>query len=451
MKKSKRNETPKGVTRRDFFRTSAAAAAGAAFVMPAIVPACATGPKGPSGKIHFGVIGTGRIAHSMDMPEIMAFDDVQIVAVCDVDSKRMEDARKKVDDHYAKKTGMPGATACAMVGDYRELVQRDDIDAVMICTPDHWHALPAVAAAEAGKDIFIEKPLSLTIKEGRIISDTVRKRKRVFLVGSQQRSDARFRRACELVRNGRIGELKQVKVGLPTDPAGRNEPVMDVPPNLNYDMWLGSTPLAPYTEKRVHPQRDYGRPGWLRIQAYGAGMITGWGSHHNDIAQWGMDTELTGPVAIEARAEFPKSGLWDVHGNFHIEYTYASGVKLICADNGENRQGVTFEGTDGWVHISRSAFETEPGTLKTSEIKPDEVHLYESANHKKNFLECVRSRKETVAPVEIAHRSNSICLLGAIAMNLGRKLRWDPAKEVFLGDEEANGMLARPMRKPWTF
>jgi len=373
---------------------------------------------------------------------------VQIIAVCDADSKRMADAKEQVESHYAKKTES-AYKGCAMHEDYRELIARPDIDAVMICTPDHWHALPAIDAAKASKDIFIQKPLTLTIHEGRVMSDTVHRHGRVLLVGSQQRSHSAFRQACELVRNGRIGRLHTVKVGLPGDPGCDEEPVMPIPENLNYNLWLGPTPDVPYTEKRVHPQKDYSRPGWLRIQAYGAGMITGWGSHHLDTAQWGMDTEYTGPVETEATAKFPEKGRWDVHGDYNIEYTYANGVKLICADNNTNRQGVSFEGDEGWIHVKRWSIEAEPASILTSEIGPDEVHLYKSDDHKKNLVECIKSRSLTVAPVEIGHRSNTVCLLGSIAMNLQRKLKWDPEKERFKNDDEANRMLSRPRRLPW--
>jgi predicted dehydrogenase len=271
----------------------------------------------------------------------------------------------------------------------------------------------------------------------------------VFQVGSQQRSESRFRQACELVRNGRIGKLRTVKVGFGTDPGTGPAPPMPIPEGLDYDMWLGQTPWAPYTEKRVHPQSGYGRPGWLRIAAYGAGMITGWGSHHNDIAQWGMGTEYTGPVEIEARAEFPKDGLWDVHGDFRIEYTYANGVKVICADNNKNKQGVLFEGSEGWVYVKRGQIDAEPKSLLNSAIGTDELHLYKSNNHKGNFFDCVKSRAETVAPVEVGHRSCSVCLLGEIAMRLGRRLKWDPQRERFVNDTEADRMLSRPMRSPW--
>jgi hypothetical protein len=279
--------------------------------------------------------------------------------------------------------------------------------------------------------------LSLTIEEGRILSDTVRRYGVIFQIGSQQRSDARFRFACELVRNKRIGELHTIKVGFGIDLFTTPHDPMPVPDWLDYDMWLGPAPWAAYTEKRVHPQVGYSRPGWLRIQDYGAGMITGWGSHHNDIAQWGMGTEYTGPVEIEGRAEYPQDGLWDVH------------VKVICTHNEENKQGVLFEGTRGWVYVRRGFIDAEPKSLLTSTISPNEINLYKSNNHKENFFECIKSRAETIAPVEIAHRSCSVCLLGDIAMKVGRKLQWDPQKERFTNDEQANRMLSKPMRGPW--
>jgi predicted dehydrogenase len=436
------------MNRRDFLKCTAAVT-GAGLAMPVIVPSSVFGKNAPSNRIIMGCIGTGRIARSDDIPNFLRFDEVQMVAVCDVDSKRTKDAIAQVDGHYAKTKGIKEYKGCDGYGDFRELIARKDIDAVMICTPDHWHAIPGIAAAKAGKDIFIQKPLSLTIAEGRALSDAVHRTGRVLLVGSQQRSDPNFRRACELVRNGRIGELKTVRVGLPGDPGCGEEPEMPVPPNLNYDIWLGSTPVKPYTEKRVHPQKDYSRPGWLRIQAYGAGMITGWGSHHLDTAQWGMGTEYTGPVTIEGKAQFPESGLWDVHGDFEITYTYSDGRKLICADNKKHEQGVRFEGTEGWIHVKRWTVRSEPASILESKIGPDEVHLYKSEDHKRNFVECVRSRALTVAPVEVGHRSNTVCLLGSIAMNLGRKLTWDPDNERFKDDDEANGMISRHMRAPW--
>jgi predicted dehydrogenase len=339
------------------------------------------------------------------------------------------------------------------------------IDAVAISTPDHWHSEPVVAAALAGKDVYVQKPLSMTLAEGRTVSDTLRAKARAFQIGSQQRSDSpwpQFRRACELVRNGRVGKLHTVQIGLPTDPAGGNPDPMPVPPNLNYQMWLGCTPEAPYTEDRVHPQKDFSRPGWLRIESYCLGMITGWGSHHVDIAHWGMDTELTGPIEAEAKAEFPKTGLWNVHGPYHIEMKYANGVTMIIDNKFPN--GVRFEGSDGWVFVSRGsarATASDPATgnskvfaasspqILNSEIRPNEIHLYKSTDHHLDWLQSIQTRKPCATTPEKAHRSTSACEIGWIAMKLGRKLRWDPVKEAFLNDEEANAMRSRPQRAPY--
>ena len=443
---SERTKKTNVVTRRQFLKGSAVAATG--FLVPTIVPASVFGADAPSNRITIGFVGVGRMGMG-DLQELLGHKEAQIVAVCDVDSNRAKNAQKTVEARYAKQSAGGTYKGCRTYGDYRELVTQDDIDAVCVVTPDHWHALPAIAAAKAGKDIFLQKPLTLTIREGRVLSDTVRRYNRVFQVGSQQRSDTRFRQACELVRNGRIGKLHTVKVGFGTDPGTGPEPPMPVPDNLDYEMWLGPAPWAAYTEKRVHPQKDYGRPGWLRIAAYGAGMITGWGAHHNDIAQWGMGTEYTGPVEIQGQTEYPKDGPWDVHGDFSIEYTYANGVKVICTDNKKNKQGILFEGDEGWVYVMRGKIDAQPKSLLTSTIGPDEIRLYKSNNHKSNWLECIKSRAETIAPVEIAHRSCTVCLLGEIAMRLGRKLKWDPDTEQFIGDETANRMLWRPMRSPW--
>ena len=434
------------VTRRQFLKGSAVAATG--FLVPTIVPASVFGAGAPSNRITIGFVGVGRMGMG-DLRELLGRKEAQIVAVCDVDANRVKSAQKTVEAHYSRQGSSGSYSGCRTYGDFRDLVAQADIDAVSIATPDHWHVLPAIAAAKAGKDIFLQKPLSLTIQEGRVLSDTVRRYGRVFQVGSQQRSDARWRQACELVRNGRIGKLHTVKVGFGTDPGTGPEQPMPVPDNLDYDFWLGPAPWAAYTEKRVHPKTGYDRPGWLRIAAYGAGMITGWGAHHNDIAQWGMGTEYTGPVEIQGQTEYPKDGLWDVHGDFSIEYTYANGVKVICNDNKKNKQGVLFEGTEGWVYVKRGQIDAQPKSLLTSTIGPDEIRLYKSNNHKANWLECIKSRAETIAPVEIGHRSCTVCLLGEIAMRLGRKLKWDPDTEQFVGDETANRMLWRPMRSPW--
>lgn len=441
----------------------AVAVAGAAAGFPAIVPASVFGQNAPSNRINVGAIGTGRISRVHDLPGIWKFDQARIVAACDLDSRRVGQAKELVNGYYSKRLDKPydGVTTYT---DFRELLANPDVDAVVISTPDHQHALPAMAAVAAGKDVYLQKPASLTIAEGRALSDAVHRSGRIFQIGSQQRSSPQWRYAAELVRNGRIGQLKTVLVGLPGDPSGPEEPEMPVPANLDYDAWLGSTPVVYYTENRVHPQNGYGRPGWLRCEQFGAGMITGWGAHHLDCAHWAMDTEYTGPIEISGTAQFPTSGLWNVHGPFRTEGVYANGVRMVVS--GEFPNGIRFEGTDGWIFVSRgneavtasdpqsrltdsqALAASDPGII-TSAIGPDEIHLEESADHHGNWLEAVRSRRQPIAPVEIAHRSCSACLLHHIAMKLPRTLHWDPARERFKNDDEANAMLSRPQRFPY--
>ena len=454
-----------GASRREFLKMASGGAAAAAAVagFPAIVPASVLGPYAPGNRINVGAIGVCRISRGHDLPGVWKFDSARVVAVCDLDAKRVEDGKRLVNDHYAKKTGQP-YSGVSGYGDYRELLANTDIDAVVISTPDHWHALITVAAVRAGKDVYLQKPASLTIAEGRALSDAVHRTGRIFQIGSQQRSSPQWRYAAELVRNGRIGRLQTVKIGLPGDPAGGATKEMPVPPGFNYDMWLGSTPAVYYTEDRVHPQAGYGRPGWLRCEQFGAGMITGWGAHHLDCAHWAMDTEYTGPVEVWGTAAFPKSGLWDVHGEFKTEALYASGVHMIVSREFPN--GIRFEGTEGWIFVSRGnetvtasdpqsrlkdeqALAASDPRIITSVIGADEVHLYESTDHHGNWLECVRTRRQPISPAEVAHRSCTACLLHHIAMKLNRRLTWDPGKERFVGDDQANAMLSRPQRAPY--
>jgi len=460
-----KKERGRNISRRDFVTLSAKGAAASAIAagFPAIVPSSIFGQKAPSNRINVGAIGNGRISRVHDLPSTWKFDSAQIMAVCDLDSKRVEDAKKLVNDYYGKKTGKAydGVTGYT---NYHELLANKDVDAVIISTPDHWHAIIAVDAVEAGKDVYLQKPASLTIAEGRALSNAVQRTGRILQVGSQQRSSVQFRYAAELVRNGRIGQLKTVQIGLPVDPSGDVEPEMPIPKNLNYDMWLGSTPNVYYTEKRVHPQNDFSRPGWLRCEQFGAGMITGWGAHHVDSAHWAMDTEYSGPVEVSGSAEFPTKGLWDVHGKFETEGIYANGVKMTISDDFPN--GTRFEGTQGWIFVSRgneSVTDSDPtAKLKdaqalaasdpkiiTSVIGPDEIHLYESTDHHGNWLDCIKSRQQPIAPVEVGHRACSTCLVHHMAMKLKRTLYWDPAKERFKNDDQANAMLSRPQRWPY--
>jgi hypothetical protein len=456
----------KKVSRRNFMETTVKGGIAAAMFVsgfPAIVPSSVFGSLAPSNRINVGAIGAGRISRIHDMPGVWKYDSVRIIAVCDLDSKRVEDGKKLVSDYYNQTTGKPyeGITGYA---NYHELLANKDVDGVMISTPDHWHSIIGIHAVEAGKDVYLQKPASLTIAEGRALSNAVQRSGRILQIGSQQRSSPQFRYAAELVRNGRIGQLKTVEVGLPGDPSGDEEPGMPVPKNLNYEMWLGSTPNVYYTEKRVHPQIDYSRPGWLRCEQFGAGMITGWGAHHVDSAHWAMDTEYTGPIEVSGWAEFPKKGLWDVHGKFQTEGIYASGVRMVIS--GDFPNGIKFTGTNGWVFVSRGneamtssdpvaklkdaqALSASDPKIITSVIGPDEIHLYESKDQHGNWLDCMRSRQQPIAPVEVGHRSCSACLIHHMAMKSKRKLYWDPAKERFKNDDEANSMLSRPQRWPY--
>ncbi len=397
------------------------------------------------------------------MPGVLEFDTVRIVAAADLDMKRLGEAKTFIEEYYQNKLGRKEVDV-KLFGDYREMLAKADLDAVIISTPDHWHAQPAIEAALAGKDIYLQKPTSLTIAEGRQLSDTVHRTGVIFQIGSQQRSSDQFRYACELVRNGRIGKLRTIQIGLPGDPPGEQEPEMPVPKNLNYNMWLGSTPEVYYTEKRVHPQTNYDRPGWLRCEQFGAGMITGWGAHHLDIAHWGMGTEYSGPVTVEAKASFPSSGLWDVHGDFEVKAGYANGVTMYVS--GDRPNGIRFEGSHGWIFVTRGNYQataSDPVTFDanrkaldasdpkiiTSEIGENEIHLYKSDNHYRNWIDCIRTRRQPIAPVEVAHRSCSACLLSHIAMKIPKKLKWDPVREEFTNSDEANAMLKRAQRKPY--
>lgn len=466
-----KNDDSNKLTRRKFMKASAKGALATSFAItgfPTIVPASVLGKNAPSNKINIGQIGFGRIGMTHDLPETMKNDIARVIAVADLDSKRGQIGKEWIEKQYAEKYDKPNYVDVKVYDDYRELLLQKDIDAVIISTPDHWHAQPAMEAALAGKDIYMQKPTSLTIKEGRVMSDTIHRTGAVFQIGSQQRSIKpwpQFKRACELVRNGRIGELQRILVGLPGDPAGGNPQEMPVPSNLNYDMWLGSTPWVPYTLDRVHSQDNlHDRPGWLRCEQFGAGMITGWGAHHLDIAHWGMGTEYTGPIEIEATASFPTEGLWDVHGDFEVSAKYANGVTMLVS--GAYPNGIRFEGSDGWIFVARGnvgvtesdpvpgnkesdAFKASDPKILTSVIGPDEIHLYESEEHHKNWLDCIVSRQLTITPAEVAQRSNSACLLSHIAMKLPRKLYWDPVRERFKNDDEANAMLSRPQRYPY--
>jgi myo-inositol 2-dehydrogenase/D-chiro-inositol 1-dehydrogenase len=452
----------RAVSRRDFLHTTTIATA--AMAAPMIIPARLLGADAPSKKIRVGHIGCGRIALSHDMTGVASSGLAESVAVCDVDSKRVASGKSTIERLYRNQPAP--APAVDTYGDFRELLTRKDIDAVTISTPDHSHAEIALLAIKSGKDVYLQKPMTMTHEESVLLRDAVAKSGRIFQLGSQQRSwgpNEQFRKACELVRSGRVGQLKQVEIGLPTDPTAPDEPEQPVPANLNYDMWLGPTPQVYYTEQRVHSQTNIGsRPGWLRNDAYCLGMITGWGAHHFDTAHWGMNAELTGPSKVEGKGEFPTNKIWNVHGAYHVELLYPGNVRMTVSDKLPN--GVKFIGDEGWIFVSRdaqAATASDP-TSRPTPLKPLDasnqklldpagvtVQFQHSTSHHKNWLECVKSRQTPLSPAPVAYYANAACIVSWIAMKLGRPLNWDAKAGQFVNDAQANAMLSRPERGPY--
>ncbi len=433
-------------------RRTALKAAGA-FAAPLILPRGLRAFASGNDTIRIGAIGCGRMGRG-DLFSLLdrGLDPVlnaRVVAVCDPDLQRAEHAQRDVAKRYADK--LPegeSAPEVAVYADFRELLAREDIDAVTVSTPDFWHAGHGVAAAKAKKDIYIQKPLTLTINEGKALVKAVRANGVVLQVGSQQRSAKNFRHACELVRNGRIGKLQRVEAWLPPD-KGRAEPTpTPKPAHFDYDLWMGPTAERSYHELGVHPVKGYGRPGWLQRQGYTRGMICGWGSHMNDIAQWGHGGDAdSGLTEIEAKAHYPERGLFDVHTHYFARGKWADGVPLI--QRTDPQAGVTFTGSDGWLFVRRGGIAAGPKVILDEVIGEDETRLYRSDDHYRDFLECVRSRRDPICPVEVGHRSNTVCVITDISMILDRKLKWDPVSETFPGDDEANALLDFERRKGW--
>jgi len=426
----------KDITRRGFLRKVAGVSAGAV-AFPYIVPSSALGDAAdvaPSNRIVMGCIGMGSMG-AADMQGFLGKQEVQVVAVCDVDKTQRDKAKTVVDEKYKNQD-------CQAYLDFRDVIERKDIDALSIALPDHWHSIPAVMGAAAGKDIHAQKPLARTIREGRAICDAVRRYGIVWQTGSQQRSSEDFHRACELVRNGRIGKVTTVEVGLPTGSASDNKPVQQVPEGVDWDFWLGPAPWVPY--------RGILHWNWRWIMDYSGGQLTDWAGHHIDIAHWGLDLERTGPVEIEGRGIYPADGIYNVPMEYKFICKYANGIVMTVGDSKQISEGTKWYGEAGkWIYVNRGKLEANPPSVLKEVIGSDEIKLYESRDHRQNFLDCVKSRKETIAPAEVGHRSISVGLLGEIAMLTERKLRWDPEKEVFLDDEQAKRMLSRPMRGPW--
>jgi len=430
-------EIKQRIARRTFLR-KAIGVAGGAVVFPYIVPSSALGKAGSvsaSNRITLGCIGVGDHGTNVNLKNFLSNRDAQVVAVCDVDSSRLEKACHIVNEKY-------GNQNCAAYKDFREIIWRDDIDAVVISTPDHWHALMSVMAAKVGKDVFCEKP-TLTVQEGRVVSDTIKRYNRVYQTASENRSVDVYHRMCELVRNGRIGQLHTIHVELPSGPhrPGDAAPT-PVPEGLDFDMWLGPAPQAPYTKDKIHFH-------WRWILDYSGGQLTDWGAHLINIAQWANNTDLTCPVEVEGKGVFCKEGLYNTAKQYHIKYKYANGVKLIVTSG---TPSIRFDGTEGWIGNTgwREKLQASPQSVLDSVIGPNEIHLYTCrAGEQRNFLDCVKSRQECYYPAEIGHKTFTISHIGNISMLFGRKLKWDPEKEQFINDDEANRMLSRSMRSPW--
>lgn len=407
--------------------------------------------QGANERITVGMIGVGRQAVYANIKQFFEMKDVQIIAVCDVDSWRLDKAKTMVNETYAGIRDYDRYDVCTAYEDYRALLDRDDIDAVMNSTPDHWHVPISIDAIRKGKDVSCEKPLTLSIAEGRLLSDLATKNKRVFRTDSEFRSLQPFHRAVELVRNGRIGTIHTIRTGVPGSDIGCDpQPEMPVPKELNYGLWTGPAAMFPYTEKRVHPPKDYGRPGWMRVRNTCDGMICNWGTHLNDIAQWGNGTDRTGPVEVEGTGEYPKTkGLWNVLVGFDVKYTFANGVNMTYS---MGNPFVRFEGDEGWVQVDYNGMKltASSDSILKSKIKDDEIR-FPLKSDKRDFIDAVKTRGQTLEDAEVGHRTNSLCQIAHIAIQIGKKLEWDPEQERFKNSDQANAMLTREMREPWTW
>lgn len=428
-------------SRRQFLRNAAGVSVGLVGV-PYVIRSTALGAAGavaPSERITMGCIGVGSQG-SGNMNAFLSKKDAQVIAVCDVDKRNLNRAKDTVDKKY-------GNSSCATYSDFRELLARADVDALSLAMPDHWHSIPVVMGAQAGKDMYGEKPLARTIHEAKVMRDAVNRYGRIWQTGSWQRSVENFHHGCELVRNGRIGKVTRVEVGLPTGGGTGNPPVSEPPEGLDWNFWLGPAPWSPF--------RKYGGNAphwdWRWIMDYSGGQLTDWAGHHIDIAHWGLGLDDTGPVEIEGKGVYPKDGIYNVPIEYKFTCKYANGIEMVVANDRQvpKGMGTVWYGEKGWVHVDRGRQATNPPELWSQTIGPNEDRLYESRDHHQNFLDCVKSRKKTITPIETACRSITVGLLGEIAMLLERKLRWDPAKEEFVNDPEANRLLSRPMRAPW--
>ena len=442
------------ISRRNFLSSAAAALAA-----PLIVPSRVLGREGtipPSDRIGVGFIGCGAM-NTGHARRYMDRDDAHIIAVCDVNERKREELRENVETRYAQRFEKDSYRSITTYLDFRDLIADDGVDAVVIATPDHWHVLPALAAVRQGKDVYLEKPMSLTIEEGRVLADEVKRTGAILQHGAQQRSQRQFFRAVELVRNGKIGELEEIDVVLFPGHAGGSCTQEEPPEWFDYDLWLGPAPESPYCPEKCLPVR-----GWMYLSDYSGGRITEWGSHHLDIAQWALDADETGPVEIEGSGVIPQDGTRDTPIRWDLELRYPSGVTVKFTDSTGRDEpwirhegaaggaGIFFKGSEGWVSANRARMETGPGELADWEPGPDDVRLGTGQAHHENFLECIRSRQQPAGHAESAHRSSTMCHLAHICVRLGEKLEWDPEHERFVDNPEADKHISRRMREPWS-
>lgn len=432
--------------------------------LPTIVPASVFGKNAPSNRITVGMIGLGRQGVSNNLqgtskmdpnriPGLLDIPSAQVVALCDVDSWRLKNAKQIVDAHDAKGKSPGQYKGCSIYEDFRDIIARKDIDAVMISTPDFWHVPMAILAANAKKHISCEKPLSMSVHQGRLLVDAIKKSGVVNRTDSEFRSVRIQNLAVELVRNGRIGTLQRIEIQFPSDPTPVGPQIdMPVPKELNYDMWLGPMPYVPYTDMRVHTPFDVlKRPNWMRVDTYAQGMISNWGAHYFDMAQWANNSEYSGPVEVDGKGEFPKS-LWNTMINFEVKYRYANGVELTCLQTPTSKPSIKYIGSDGWIFLDGF-----PGTMTASNLnvmnsKPSgqELDLSKTLWDKADFVEAIKENRKTLEPLEVGHRTISISQIGIIACQIGEKLKWNPETELFEGNNAANALLAAPLsRKPW--
>ncbi len=432
----------KQITRRQLLKTAGAAGAIAAF--PSIVPSTVFGKNAPSNRINVAMIGMGRQAYYANLPGFLNSDDTRVVAVCDVDKWRLTNAKKKVDEHY-------GNTDCKAYVDFREAIDRDDVDAVMNSTTDQWHVPISLLAVNAGKHVSCEKPISLSVAEGRILADAVKQKGVVFRTDTECRTNNYMNKTALLVLNGYIGKVKHIKVGVPLSDKGKvgDATAAPVPAGLDYELWTGPAPMKSYCVDRVHPPQSYGRPGWMRCRATSEGVVTNWGTHLLDVAQLANNTERTGPVSVEGTGTFGE-GLWDVMHSFDIHYEYADGVTLNYVTD---RPYIRIEGEEGWIFspwLSRDRIQAHDEKILRIKKKDFKIPVTQRED-KEDFIYAIKNNCRTMVDAEVGHRACSMGQIGHIAVRMGKKLAWDPKAEKFTNSDEANKLLSIPYRKPWDY